>query len=304
VERRRLAIALSVAGLAVAAAAGIYFYRGRPLTLSAQIKRLPAADSVLVYIDFAQLRSGGFLKTLAGPKSMEDAEYRAFAQKIHLDWREDLDRALIAFAPSGKYMFVDGRFDWNSLRAYVNGSGGECQGEFCRIVGSAPERRISFFPMRHNLMALAVSTDDIAAQRMNGIAPGPDPDPPDAPIWMRIPGSVLRAGDNFPSGTRMFARTLQQADFVTFRFAPEGDRLAARLEVVCRDPQDAAAMAGELTKATALLKDLIQREHMTPNPADFSGVLSSGDFRSESRRVIGHWPIERSFVENLLSGGL
>jgi len=287
----------------VSAAVGTYLYRARPLSLAAQIKRLPAADSVLVYIDFAQLRSGGFLKALAGPKSMEDAEYRAFAQKIHLDWREDLDRALIAFAPSGKYMFVDGRFDWNSLRAYVNSSGGECQGDLCRIVGSAPERRISFFPMRNHLMALAVSTDDIAAQRMNGIAPGPDPDTPDAPIWMRIPGSILR-GDNLPSGTRMFARSVQQADFITLRFAPEGDRLAARLEVLCRDPQDAAAMAGELTKATTLLKEFIEREHMTPNPADFSGVLTSGDFHADSRRVIGHWPIERSFVDNLLSGGL
>jgi hypothetical protein len=274
------------------------------LSLAEQMKRLPSADSVLVYIDFDQLRRGGFLKTLAGPKSMEDAEYRAFASKIHLDWREDLDTALVAFAPSGKYMLVKGRFDWKALRSYVTTSGGDCDSDLCRIAGSAPERRISFFPMRNNLMALAVSSDDIAARRINGVAPGPDPQTPDGPVWMRIPGSLLRSGDGLPPGTRMFARTVQQADFVTLRFAPDGDRLAARLEVVCRDDADASAMAGELTKATTLLRDLIEREHMKPNPADFSGVLTSGAFHAESRKVIGQWPIERSFVDNLLGGGL
>lgn len=268
------------------------------------MKRLPAADSVIVYIDFDKLRRGGFLRSLAGPKSMEDAEYKAFAQRIHLDWRQDLDAALVAFAPSGKYMFVKGRFDWKSLRSYVSSSGGDCSTDLCRITGSAPERRISFFPMRENLMALAVSTDDIAARRMNGIAPGPDPEIPSAPVWMRIPGAVLRSGDSLPPGTRMFARTVQQADYVTLQFAPEGDRVAARLEILCRDPRDATTMAGELTKATTLLRELIERERQKPNPADFSGVLTSGEFHGEGRRVVGRWPIERAFVENLLGGNL
>jgi hypothetical protein len=172
------------------------------------------------------------------------------------------------------------------------------------MTGSAPDRRISFFPMRKNLMALAVSTDDIAAKRMTGIAPGANAALPVAPIWLRIPGSVLKSGENLPAGTRMFARTVDQAEFVTLVFVPEGDRLAAKLDVLCRDDADATAMAGELTRATGLLRELIEREHQKPNPGDFSGVLTSGTFRGEGRRVVGHWPIERSFVENLLSGGV
>ena len=38
---------------------------------------------------------------LNGPKSAEDPEYREFAQRIHLDWRQDLDTAIVAFAPPG-----------------------------------------------------------------------------------------------------------------------------------------------------------------------------------------------------------
>ena len=64
---------------------------------------------------------------------------------------------MLAFAPDGKYMLLKGRFDWKSLRGYVRGSDGLCNNSFCRMAGSTPDRRISFFPVQSNLMALAVS---------------------------------------------------------------------------------------------------------------------------------------------------
>jgi hypothetical protein len=47
---------------------------------------------------------------------------------------------------------------------------------------------------------------------------------------------------------------------------------------------------------------MIARENHSPNPADLSGVLTAGSFHQTDTRVIGYWPIERSFVENLLGG--
>jgi hypothetical protein len=41
-------------------------------------------------------------------------------------------------------------------------------------------------------------------------------------------------------------------------------------------------------------------EHQTPNPADFSSVVTSGVFHHEGARLLGSWPIERAFVQNLL----
>lgn len=299
---RKRAAALAVAAILIAGA--LYYYWQRvALNPAAQLKRLPASGSVIVYVDFAQLRRGGILESLNAGKAVEDEEYKKFAQSTRLDWRKDLDSAMVAFAPSGKYMLVDGRFDWTALQAYARQSGGDCEDETCRMPGSVPERRISFFPMRRRLMALAVSTDDLAAKRMIGETPGPAPELPNAPVWIRIPGTILKTAEDLPSGTRMFARTVGEADYVTLMFVPDGQRLAARLDVVCRDEKDAAAMAAELTKATGMLRDFIEREHMTPNPADFSGVLTSGTFKSEGRRVVGQWPIERSFVENVLGGG-
>jgi hypothetical protein len=269
---------------------------------AAQLQRLPQRDAVIVYIDFRRLREAGILRLWDSAKVAEDADYRAFAQKIDLDWKKDLDSAMLALAPSGKYMIVEGRFDWKKLRDYAQGAGGECSGDVCRVNGSTPERRISFVPLRDRVMALAVSTDEWAVRTLQGEAPGAPSDLPAAPLWVRVPGTALKSASGLPDGTRMFARSLEQADFATLMVTADGQRMAARLDVRCNAARDAADIAGELSHATTLLRDMIAREHQTPNPADLSGVLTSGNFWSQGNRVYGNWPIERSFLENLLGG--
>jgi hypothetical protein len=170
------------------------------------------------------------------------------------------------------------------------------------MAGSTPERRISFFPVRSNLMALAVSPDESAALRLQDAPSGPDPQVPAAPVWLSIPTSVLKSSDSLPAGTRVFARSMEQAETVTLAFAPEGHGLAARLDVRCRDDRAAADLASQLTRTTSLLLEMMEREHQKPNPADLSGVLTAGAFRSEGRRVLGYWPIEQAFVQNVLGG--
>jgi hypothetical protein len=293
-----------VAGVALVllAGGGFLWYRSRPLSTAALLKRLPAADALLLYVDFDGLRRAGVLQLLDGAKAGEDPEYKNFVQNTSFNYSRDLDTALAAFAPTGKFLLLRGRFDWSKLQNYVQSQSGKCTDGFCRMAGSTPERRISFFPLRSDTMAMAVSTDESAAQRLNEAGGGPDPQVPDGPVWLSIPPSILRAGESLPEGTRMFAHSLDRADSVTLAFAPEGNRLAARLNVVCRSDQDAYDVASQLTRITALLKELIQREHRTPNAADLSGVLTSGSFRADGRKVHGYWPIERKFVENMLGG--
>jgi hypothetical protein len=119
-------------------------------------------------------------------------------------------------------------------------------------------------------------------------------------VWVSVPISMLRSGDNLPAGTRMFAHSLSDAESVTLAFTPEGRRMAAKLDVLCRDEIDAADAALELTRVTGVLRQMIARENQNPNPADLSGVLAGGRFSSGGKRVYGYWPIEPSFVENLL----
>jgi hypothetical protein len=293
---------VGIAAVCGASVWGVAWYRSRSLTTAALLRRMPAHDALVVYIDFSQLRRAGILQLLDGSKAGEDPEYQNFVRQTHFDYQEDLDSALVAFAPTGRFLLVQGRFDWKSLHAYVQSQDGTCFNSLCRMAGSTPERRISFFPVRSNLMALAVSPDEYAAMRLQSAVSGPDPPVPAAPVWLSIPTSVLKSSDSLPAGTRMFARSMEQAESVTLAFAPEGHGLAARLDVRCRDERAAADLASQLTSTTSLLRETMERERQKPNPADLSGVLSGGTFRSEGRRVLGYWPIEPAFVQNVLGG--
>jgi hypothetical protein len=281
---------------------GAIAYRSRALSPAAMLKRLPTDDAVVLYIDFSRLRAGGILQLLDGSKVGEDPEYQSFVRSTDFDYKQDLDAAIVAFAPKGRYMLLKGRFDWKSLIAYVHANDGKCNNSFCRLAGSSPEKRISFFPMQSSLMAMAVSDDDSAAGRMNTVDSRPDAEIPNAPLWLSIPPSVVKSGQSLPAGTRMFARSLERAQAVTLAVVQEKDGLAAKLNVRCATDSDASALAAELNKTTALLRQMIEHEHQKPNPADLGGFLTSGAFRSDSARVLGYWPVSRALIDNLLGG--
>jgi hypothetical protein len=285
------------------AAWGIAFYRARRMQPAWLLRRLPTSNALVVYLDVAALRRAGILGVFEDQNVSEDADYRDFVRRTNFDYKQDLDTAVAAFAPAGKFLLLRGRFNWKSLRSYVVSENGACYNALCRMPGSTPQRRISFFPLESNWMALAVADDESAALRMQDPASGPEREIPNAPIWLSIPTSLLQSADNLPASTRPFAASLEHAHSVILSFAPDGKRLAARLEVGCANNQDAATLASQLSRTTALLRQLIEHEHHTPNPGELSGVLTSGSFRNEGTRVFGYWPIERAFLENLFAGG-
>jgi hypothetical protein len=267
------------------------------------LKRMPHQDAVILYVDFASLRRSGVLQLLDNARVSEDPEYLAFVRRTEFDYRQDLETALVSFTPQGKYFILRGRFDWKSLKSYVTEQGGSCYNAFCKMPGSAPDRAISMLPLQPTIMGLAVSPDEEAVSRLNT---GPRDllvEVPTDPVWIYVPASVLRGNDSLPAGTRMFAKTMQSAENLVLGLGKAGVGFEARLNVTCRNEGDATAMAQELSRATSLLRNMIERENHAPNPRDLSGVLTSGNFRSEGRRVRGVWTVERSFLENMLAGG-
>jgi hypothetical protein len=301
-SKSRVWLILALAAVCAAAIPVVLWVRASAVAPPALLARLPTANALVLWVDFEQLRRAGILQLLDGPKAGEDPDYRSFVRQTNFDYKRDLDRAGAAFAPTGKFLLLAGRFDWKSLRAYAGSQGGRCEGDLCRMQGSTPDRRISFFALRSNLMALAVSQDDSAALRLHAASDASPQQAPNAPIWLSIPTGMLRSGENLPDGARMFARSVGQAETVTLAFAPEGQRLAARLNVLCRSELDAADVTLQLQRVTNLLREMIARENQKPNPADLSGVLTAGSFRPDGRRVYGYWPIERVFVKNVLAG--
>ena len=287
-----------VCGLSVG---GMVWYRSTTLTPAALLKRMPASNALVMWIDFAALRRSGFLQLLAGAQAGEEPEYKTFVHATRFDYMNDLDSVLAAFPRGGgSYFMAQGRFDWKSLRAYVARENGECVNSLCRLTGSNAERHISFLPLHSDLMAMAVSTEAYAVTDLATPRPGPYPPMPEGLVWLRFPGSLPKSAASLPPGTGSLARIIENAPSVTILFVPEGDRLAAKLEIHCRNEQEAADLASQLTASTQLARSLIEREHMTPNTADFSSFITSGTFHNEGAELRGHWPIERAFVQNLL----
>jgi hypothetical protein len=273
-------------------------------TREALISRLPSKNAIILAIDFAALRRARLFDMLGNSKTPEEPEYKQFVDKTDFDYKQDLDLALAAFSPNGKFFLLKGRFDWNSLRAYVKSSNGDCYNTLCKMTGSTPDRKISFFPLRPEIMGLAVSTDSDAAFHLYETPAVTRPiQIPGEPFWISFPGSALKQAGSLPTGTQIFAKSLEEADDVLLSIGPEGKDFQAKLSVNCRSEKDAATLAAELERSTNLLRSMIAREKRTPNPRDLSGVLTAGAFRYSGRQVFGHWPISQGLVQDALSGG-
>jgi hypothetical protein len=309
VKLSRRAWAVIVALMLCGSAAWLAFWqraRFAAASPAAMLQRLPARDAIILFLDFDTLRRGGLLKFLAPSKTPEEPEYQAFMLDTGFDYRRDLDLAAVSFGRDGEFFVIKGRFDWTKLTHYATAQGGTCAKGLCRMPGSTPERRISFFLLQSNLMALAVSTDGFAAaqledSRSQAVQPL---DRPRDPVWLSIPAETLKTADQLPAGTRLFTTALASADKILLSLGPQQQQFEARLAVTCRSSADAIVLAGQLQHATSLLRETMARENQKPNLTDLSGVLTAGVFEQAGRRVVGRWPLPPVFLESLAGGTL
>lgn len=288
----------------LAAVAAIFAWRRstRQFDAAGLLECLPPDQATHVYIDVDALRRGGFLQLIAGSKAAEDPDYRKFVEQTGFDYSKDLDAAALAFFHGSEYFALRGRFAFPKLAAYARTQGGSCASAVCSMPASTPDRSISFYMLAPNVLALAVSSEQ---HGVNMIGPNQwknAPHLPAEPVWISAPSFVFANVENMPTGTHSFFSPLAEADQVTFAIGPEGQRLKIRLEVACSSAKVAGEMADKLTNTTDLLRKMLDRDHMKPNPNDLSGVLVAGNFAQHDKTVTGTWPIERGFVEALASG--
>ncbi len=289
--------------LCVAMVAAVRWVRvSRRYDASHLLATLPFDGATLLYLDTGLLRASGILDLLAGSKAAEESDYRKFVEQTGFDYRTDLDAVAAAFVNDSVYITLRGRFQWKQLTGYAEAQGGECHYSVCTMRGSSPERNISFFPLTNTVLAVAVSPRPRAVmditpdnRKLSAVVPA-------EPVWMSFPPSAFGNVNTFPAGTRSFISPLASARRVTFAAGPKGDRLELRVEVACPTNAAAEELARQLEGTTDLLKKMIQRDHMTPNPNDLSGLLVAGIFQYKQDLVIGSWPVERGFVEALAAG--
>ncbi len=295
-----------LAAAIVIAIAGVFF-TWRALSrydAAAMLACLPPDDATHLYLDVSALRQGGILALLAGSKTDEEPDYKKFVDQTGFDYQRDLDAVAAAFLNGGAYYTIRGRFDWSKLAAYAKSQQGDCVKNLCWMPASDGKRHISFYRLSSGVLALAVAAEERA---VNMIAPRQwksAPKLPPDPIWISAPSFAFSDPKELPAGAQAFLRPLSQAERVVFAVGPSGPRWQIRLDASCATPDSAAAVAQKLTATTDLLKKMLEREKMTPNPRDLSGVLVAGTFQQQDRRVTGSWPVERGFLETLASGKL
>ena len=289
--------------MCIATVWGIYTLRLRggasPTDL---ISYLPTANAAVVYIDVDALRRSGILAMIAGSKAAEELEYRQFVEETLFDYRQDLDAVAAAFKDGQVFFALRGRFHWKNLMDYAIRQGGSCHNGFCTVNGSQPRRRISFYPVKANVMAMATSQDDFAAYQVTRNAGKLLMAPPNEPAWALVPAATFKNADSLPAGTKAYASALQNAEQIVFTIGPEGDHLQLALQVMCRDTESASALLVDFENTTATLRKWIAREHQQANPADLSGILVAGTFRRDDKRFYGKWPVSRAFVDSITGG--
>jgi hypothetical protein len=294
-------LALLLIALCAASVAGVYLYRARGgSNPSDLVSYLPTANATVVYVDVDAVRRSGILKMITGSKAAQDLEYRQFVDETQFDYREDLDSVAATFKDGQVFFALRGRFHWKNLMDYTVRQGGSCHNSFCTAPASRPNRRISFYPVRPDLMGLAISPDDFAAYQVTRKAGKLPVQPPAQPIWVLVPSLALRDADALPAGAKAYASALRNAEQILFTLGPVEDHLQVSLNVQCRDVSDASALQRDFENNTDTLRKWIVREHQHPNPSDLSGVLVAGTFRRDDRRMYAQWPISRAFVDAVM----
>ena len=262
------------------------------------LSRFPAEDGAVVNIDFKTLRGAGLLND---SKSVPEPEYKQFIEGTGLDFRRDLDLAVASLSKGGNYFIARGRFDWDKLRGYAARQGGSCYQQLCRLQGSTPERHISFLPLRNDTIAVAVSTDDLAAARLAKAGPPVRLHLPVAPLWLSVPGTVLQQRTALPPGLRLVLSALVKADRVIVTVAPVGAGIEARLDASCHTAEDARVLASQLRSTTGMLKEALLT-NKEASQDDLARALAAGTFDTAGPRVTGKWPVAKNLIESLTAG--
>ncbi len=255
----------------------------------------------MVAIDMEALRRSGVLAALAGARVAEEPEYQAFVTETSFNYQQDLDLVVAKFGKEASYFLLRGRFDWPQLRAYVRSQGGNCHNSYCQVGGSTPRRRISFFPLKTNLMAMAVGPSPDSAWAL--ARPQQDAQArtlPARPVWLAVPSEVLKNVENLHPGARLLSSALEGAGEVEFSLEVAPGRLEAWMDALCRTPGDAVVLSSQLEQVTRLLKGTGASGGASADPRDLIAVLSAGSFQTQGQHVLGRWPIERAFLESIL----
>jgi hypothetical protein len=125
--------------------------------------------------------------------------------------------------------------------------------------------------------------------------------PPDAPVWVSIPGSALREMGAIPPGMRIFLTALGRADRIVVTAGQGSNGIQAHMVATCRTPSDAAVLASQLRNTTGMIRDALMTDKEASRD-ELARTLAAGTFDNSGLRVTGAWPVAKGLIESLTAG--
>lgn len=258
--------------------------------------------TVRVFVSLERLRDSGLLSVLSSSTAAQEPDYTSFVQETGFEYMTDLDAAAVNFDKDDVYATVRGRFNWKRLSDYAAKRGGECRNTTCTIPASKPERFISYFPLRDDVMALAVTREERGVVSI--APPGHSPEIPTSPVWVQAPGQAFAHLSWSPSGAQFLVSSLAKANLATFEISVAANAFNLGLRAQMPTPTAAADATQSFRQATSIFSKMLDRDRISANPADLSGLLVGGAFKVEGNDVLGTWPLDKRFLQAFLGGRL
>ncbi|MEQ1886004.1 MAG: hypothetical protein ABL967_13150 [Bryobacteraceae bacterium] len=267
----------------------------RPYDASQLLSALPVDRGTLLFLDVDQLRQGGILDVLAGSKAAEEPDYRNFVDQTGFDYRSDLNAVAAVFDSGRIFAAIRGRFDWKQLAAYARSQGGVCQYTICTMPASAPDRNISFYPIRRDVLALAVTSEE---RGVTSISPGQGKPKilPEDPVWLWAPRQSLQKTDGLPGGVQVLLTPLNDAQSIALSAGPGKNGLRLRADVTFSTPNAAASVKQQFQSLSASLRQLAPAGG---GSGDLTGLLANGLIEQKGASVVAEWPLAPDFLKSL-----
>ncbi len=289
--------------LSIAAAISIVGWRSARNLDAAHLAGVLPKQGVQVYLDFAALRAAGLLNALkcrvVGPA--EETRIPESSSRI----RDSIIVRTSTRRPSRLSMAICmrlclDRLSGRSSRPMLSHKGAsvatrsaKCrraalENSFRIILYAAGFSRLRFRPTNTVRIKLASNrTSTLSAPR--------------GPIEISANGFSFDKLSGLPPGAESFLSPISRAAHVVFFVAPSGDKIELNLDAESASPEAASELAKQLTSTTTLLRNMLVRDKMRPRPDDLSGVLVGGEFEAHDKRTTGKWPLDRGFIESLIS---
>ena len=249
---------------------------------------IPPDASVVLFVDFAELRNAPFITQLYAwaPKPQAETDYAQFVRETGFDYERDLDSIAIALAKREQssifFAVADGRFNREKIAALASKTGSATTAgghEIFSVPVSESAKKISFTFLRNNRIALTDGPDLGASlnarkrkednaewtsrfERLAG-----------SPVFAVIrqeaaAGAMLAA--QAPGGLRspQLSALVDQLQWITIAGKPESDRLRVVAEGECAAEATTRQLAdllnGVVILAEAGLNDAKTRQHLDP----------------------------------------